>query len=111
MSIAASRRRLVRDGAPDLDPARRSDDDLRLGVLDAVRQLARREAAEDDGMDRSDPRTRQHGHYRFRDHRHVDDHSVAALDAVFEQHAGKLRDLIAQLPIGEGFRCAVTGES
>ena len=75
-------KRLVGDDAPGLDPARGGDDDLRLRVLDPARELVRGEAAEDDGMDRADARAREHRDDRFRDHRHVDDHPVAALDSL-----------------------------
>ena len=55
-------------------------------------------------MDRPDARARQHRDDRFRDHRHVDDHPVAALDSLRDQDAREPRDEIAQLEIREGSR-------
>ena len=46
--------RLVLDDPGRLDPARRGDDDLGPGVVDAGGELGRREAAEDDGVDGAD---------------------------------------------------------
>ena len=96
--------RLVGDDAPGLDPARGRDDDFGPGILDAARELVGREAAEDHRMDRPDARARQHRDDRFRDHRHVDDHPVAALDSLRDQDAREPRDEIAQLEIREGSR-------
>ena len=96
--------RLVGDDAPTLEPARSGDDDLRLGVFDAACELVRCEAAEDNRMDRPDPRTRQHRDDRFRDHRHVDDHPVSALDSMREQDTREPRDKVAQLTVRERSR-------
>ena len=78
-------------------------------MLDAICQLGRGKAAEDDGMDRSDARARKHRHDRFRNHRHVDDHAVAVLDSLLEQRTRKSRNLVAQLAISEGLRRASDG--
>ena len=57
----AVQQRLVRDHPARLDAAGRRDQKLGRGVVDARRQLVRREAAEHDGMDRTDARAPQHG--------------------------------------------------
>ena len=49
-----------------------------LRVRDARGQFGRREAAEHHGMDRAKPRAGEHRDRRFRHHRHVDHHAVAA---------------------------------
>src|SRR5699024_7548010 len=47
-----------------------------------------------------DARAGQHGDDGFRDHRHVDDDPVAAIDALVLQHTGKAGDGVAQLDEG-----------
>src|SRR5207245_1607023 len=94
--------RLVRHDAVHLDAARGGDDQRRLGVADAGRQLMRREAPEHDRMDRADARAREHRDHRFRDHGHIDDHPVGGSDALASQDPGKAGDLVTQLPIREG---------
>ena len=91
--------RLVRDDTPRLDPARGRDDDLRLRVLDPCRELVRREPTEDDRVHGPDPRAREHRYERFRDHRHVDDHSVAVADALPRECACEARNRVAQLAV------------
>lgn len=51
------------------------------GVEDSVGERLRGEAAEDDRMDRADARAREHRDGELDDHRHVDGHAVALLDA------------------------------
>ena len=111
MSIAASSSGLYGDDAPGLDPARRRDDDLRPGVVDPARELVRREAAEDDRVDRAEPRAREHGDHRLGHHRHVDDHAIAALDAQRASAPGEARDASRSSRIGEGRVVSVTGQS
>ena len=57
--------------------------DHRAGVAigDAAGEAFGREAAEHDRVDRADPRAGEHRRRRLGDHRHVDHHPVAALDA------------------------------
>jgi len=52
----------------------------RLAVLDARRELARRETAEHDGVDRAEPCACEHREHGLRHHRHVDHDGVAAAD-------------------------------
>ena len=85
--------RLVGDDPVDLDAARGREDDLRLGVVDAGRQLVRGEPAEHDRMDRADAGAGEHRDRRLGHHRHVDQHAVALDDAEPRQHAGEPRDL------------------
>ena len=92
----------VLDDAARLDAARRGEDDLRPGVVDAGRQLRRGEPAEDHRVDRADPRAGQHGDDRLGDHRHVDDHAVALPDARTDQGAGEPAHVGEQLRIRDG---------
>ena len=77
------------------------DDEIGAAILDAVRQRIGREAAEDDGMDGADPRAGEHRIGRLGDHRHVDRHAVAPLDAARLQHVGEAADVRVQLAIGD----------
>ena len=92
--------RLVRDRARALEPARGRHDDARPGVVDAHGQLVRREAAEHDGVDRTQARACEHRHQRLRHHRQVEDDPVAAPDAEAPQRAREAGDLVAQLAVG-----------
>ena len=94
--------RLVLDDAAGLEAATRGQDHLRLGVIDAGRELVRREAAEHHRMHRADPRAGQHGDHRFRHHRHVEDDAVALLDAEIAQDGGQYLSLDLQAVIGDG---------
>ena len=91
--------RLVRDDAPGLEAAGGGDHDLRLRVLEPTRQLVRREAAEDNRVDRTDPRTRQHCDQRLRHHRHIDDDAVAPLHAEAAQGPGETGNDLGELGI------------
>ena len=94
--------RLVGNDAIPLDAARRRDDQLRLGVTNAGRQLVRSEAPEHDRMDGPDPRTREHRDGRLWDHRHVDDDPVALADALSDQRPSEASHLIQQFSIRKG---------
>ena len=93
---------LIFHDAAGLDAAARGQDHLRLGVVDAGRELLGGEAAEHHRMHRSDPGAGEHGHDRLGDHRHVDQHAVARVDAEVLQHRGERRGLIEQFAIGDG---------
>ena len=104
--------RLVQDGLVlehpvDFDAAGRGDDHLRRGVVDAQRQLVRREPAEHDRVHRPDPGTRQHRDDGLGHHRQVDDHPVAVVYAQAAQYAGEPGHLVAQFAVRE--RAAGTG--
>ena len=77
------------------------DDEIGAAILDAVRQRIRREAAEDHGVDGADARAGEHRIGGLGDHRHVDGHAVAALDAVRLQHVCEAADMGVQLAIGD----------
>ncbi len=57
------------------------DDQRGFGIVDAGRQVGRREAAEHDRVNRAEPRACQHGEQRLGDHRQIEQHDVAALHA------------------------------
>ena len=95
-------KRLVLDDAARLDAARRGEDDLRPGVVDAGRQLGRGEPAEHDRVDGADPRAGQHRDDRLGDHRHVDDDAVALADAAPSSAPAKRAHALEQLGIREG---------
>ena len=63
-----------------LDAAARRDDDHRLGVLDAGRELGRGEPAEHHRVHRPQPGAGEHRDDGLGHHRHVDDDAVALLD-------------------------------
>ena len=94
--------RLVFDDTAGLDAAARGQDDFRLGVVDARRQLLGGEAAEHHRMHRADARAGEHGDDRLGDHRHVDQHPVARRNAEILEHGGERRRLVEQLAVGDG---------
>ncbi len=94
-------KRLVGDDAPRLQPAGRGYDSAGPGVVDAHGQFMRREAAEDDRMDRPQPRAGQHRLQRLGNHGHVDDDAVAFPDASGAQRACKAGHAVAKLGIGD----------
>jgi len=100
---------LVRHHAARLDAARRRQHELRLRVLDALRQLRRREAAEHHRVDGADARAGEHREDGLGDHRHVEEHAVAARDAGCGERTGDARDLLLELRIREAPRCAGDG--
>ena len=71
------------------------------GVLDAVLEGFRREAAEHHRVNRADAGAGQHGVGRFRDHRHVDHHPVAFFHAAVLQGVGEARHLLEQFLVGD----------
>jgi len=98
--------RFVRGGferhlAAAADPFIRGDEQLCAAVLYALSQSARREAAEHDRVDRADTGAREHRHGQFGDHREVDRHPVAALDALLLEHVGEPAHDVMQLLVGE----------
>ena len=70
-------------------------------ILDARAQRLGGEAGEDDGVDGADAGAGEHGVGGLGDHRQVDHHAVALLDAEAVQHVGELRDLLVQLAVGD----------
>ena len=94
--------RLIFDDPAGLDAAARGQHDLRLGVVDAGRQLLGGEAAEHHRMHGPDARAGEHGDDRLRNHRHIDQHRVARRDAEVLEHGAKRRRLVEQLAIGDG---------
>ena len=94
-------KRLVMHDPSGFEPAGGGDNSLRCGIVDPHGQLMRREAAEDDGMDRAEAGTGQHRLKRLGHHRHVDDDAVALADALGLQRPGKACHAIAQLAIGD----------
>jgi hypothetical protein len=94
--------RLVLDDPAGLDAARGGDQHLRAGVLDADRQLVRRETAEDHRVHRSDAGAGEHRDHGLGDHRQVDHHAVPGLHAETLQDAGERRGPLQQLRVAEG---------
>ena len=84
-----------------LDAARGAHHQLRLGMVDAGSQLVRGETAEHHRVDGAQARAGEHGDHRLRDHRHVDDDAVPALDALPPQRAGEAGHLVPQLAVGD----------
>ena len=93
---------LVFDDPAGLDAAARGEDDLRLGVVDAGRELLGGEAAEHHRMHRADAGAGEHGDDRLRDHRHVDQHPVAHADPEIGEHRAERRRLVEEFAIADG---------
>ena len=83
-------------------PAVGGDDDVRLAVDDAVRQRGRGEPAEHHRVRGAEPRTRQHGDHRLRDHRHVDRDAIAGLHAELDEGVRRLADHVLEVGVGDG---------
>ena len=94
--------RLVGHHPARLQPAGGRNDHLGFGIRDPRGELGRGEAAEHHGMDRAQPGAGQHGDRRFRHHRHVDHHPVAAPHPERGERAGQLRGARQQRGVGEG---------
>ncbi len=75
------------------------DHELAVAIGDPARQRFRRKATKDNRMDRPDPSTGQHRIGRLQDHRHIDRHPVALLDAHLFEDIGKPADRAMQLPV------------
>ncbi len=73
------------------------DQYLAAHVTEPVRERVGREAPEDDGVRRSDPRTREHRDRRLRNHAHVDADRRALADAQRLQRVRELRRLPLEL--------------
>ena len=74
--------------------------DFRLGVVDARRQARGGEAAEHHRMDRADAHRRQHREHRLGNHRHVQQHAVAALHALRLEQRSTAIDFGVQFRVG-----------
>jgi hypothetical protein len=72
-----------------------------LAIVDPHGQFVGGEPAEDDRVDRAQPRAGQHRLQRLGHHRHVDDDAVALLDALGLQRPGERGDAVLQLGIGD----------
>ncbi len=77
------------------------DDRDRGRIVHAVADRLSAEPAEDDGVGRADAGTRQHRHRQLRDHRHVDAHPVATLDAELAERVGEPADAGEELGVGD----------
>src|SRR3546814_3273612 len=90
------RSRLIRDHPPRFERAGGREHKFRFGIVDALGEFMTRKTAEDDRMDRAEPRAGEHGEHRFGHHRHIDDHPVAGADTLRRDHAGNAGNLVAQ---------------
>ena len=79
----------------------RGNHNPRVAVIDPVGQRIRREACENDGMNGPDPRAGQHRIGGLRDHRQIDHHAVALLDALRLQNIGHAAGVFQQFGIGD----------
>ena len=93
--------RLVLDDAAGLKPAARRQDHFRLGVVDPSCELVGRETTEHHRVHRADARTGEHGDRRLWYHRHIEEDSVALLDAEVAQDRGQDLGFNLKLAIGE----------
>jgi hypothetical protein len=93
--------RLIFNDPARLDAAARGEHDLRLGVVDARRELLGGEAAEHHRMHRADPPACEHGDDRLGNHRHIDQHRVARRDAEVLEDGAERRRLFEELAVGD----------
>jgi hypothetical protein len=83
------------------------DDDLGRGVDDPVGEGVGREAPEDDGVHRADPRAGEHGDDRLRDERHVDGDAIALHDPMVPECVREAAHVAEEVGVGD--HAAVAG--
>src|SRR5262245_40509019 len=93
--------RLELDHPGATKPSVGRDYGFRLRVIDAVLQRFGREAAEDYRVRGADAGAGQHGHGQLGDHRHINGHAVAFLDAQRLQRVREFADLLMELLVSE----------
>ncbi len=86
-----------------------SDHHHRAGVLDAVAQRLRREAAEHHGVRRADARAGLHRGHALDRHRQVDHDAIALLHAARLQRVGEAADQREQLAVADAAHRTVVG--
>ncbi len=91
--------RLQRDGLAAAPPLVLRDDHDRAAVAHPVAHRLSRESAEDDRVDRPQPRARQHRDRRLGDHPHIDDDALALVDAQRPQRVRRPAHLAVQLAV------------
>ena len=106
---ASSTRCLYGTALPPRMPASDGDHHLGRRVVDARGEARRRESAEDHRMDRADARAGEHREHRFGNHRHVDQHAIAAADALRLEHRRAAVDLGGELAVRVALRLAGLG--
>jgi len=77
------------------------NDDLGLGVVDALGEAVGRESREHHRMNGTDPRAGQDGVGDFRNHRQVDGDAIAFLDIACAQDVGHPAYLVVQFLVGD----------
>ena len=93
--------RLERDHLAAPPSAVRGDHGGGAGVFEAIDDGLRGKPAENDVVHGPDAGAGEHGKRGLRDHRHVNEHAVALLDAFFLKHVGETADLAFQLAVGD----------
>ena len=93
--------RLVFNDFGYFDAAGCRHDDLGFGIFDAHRQFVRRKTAKHHGVNGAKAGNGIHGDQGFRHHGHVDDDTIALLDALRLEYTRKLGHLIAHFAIGQ----------
>jgi hypothetical protein len=91
---------LVGDNPVGFDTAGGRQYDVRPRIVDTHGQLIAGETTEDHRVDGAETRTGQHADNRFGDHRHVDQHAIAAAYAALRQHTRAARHRLQQLGVG-----------
>ena len=77
------------------------DDELGIGILQAVSNALCTETTKNDGVNGSDPCTSQNGNRQFWNHSHINADTIAFFDPIVLEYIGKLVHLGMQLRIGE----------
>ena len=93
--------RFIMNHATRLDAAGGGEDQFGFAIVKTGCEFPRGKATKDNRVNRTNPRTRQHGEQRLGDHRHIDDDAVAFLNTEILQHGGEGCDLIAEFAIGD----------
>ncbi|MNS51654.1 hypothetical protein D3C72_843440 [compost metagenome] len=93
--------RLVRNELAATHAGIGSDQQLRLGIVDAQREVVRGETTEHHRMHRTDTCTGKHGEHGLCHVRHVDHHTIPVADTKVFQYGGEVVHFAIQLAIGD----------
>ncbi len=96
-----------RNGFAATTTAIRGNDQFSIRIFDTVTQRFCRESAKYHRVNRTDAGTRLHGDNRLRNHRHIDNDTIALLNTLSGQSIGKTTHLVVQFFIGMVFDIAL----
>ena len=93
-------KRFVGNRVRELNTAGSRQQNPRFRIINSRRQLPCSKTAEDHRVHCTYARTGEHCYGRFRNHRHIDDNSIALYDTEVLKSASKKCDIVSQLSIG-----------